>query len=109
MESLPVNNNTVGEPESTQNKILETGASAVQVRRTNRLHTACHNTDAYQSFAPVQRICAHLNAFHAYADDPKRDAVEANHYCAHLNDDVRQCILYDSPTQPARIIGIGRW
>jgi hypothetical protein len=88
MDSLPVNNNTVGEPESTQNKILETGASAVQ------------------NFAPVQRICAHLNAFHAYADDPKRDAVEANHYCAHLNDDVRQCILYDSPTQPARIIGI---
>jgi hypothetical protein len=56
----------------------------------------------------VQRICAHLNAFHAYAHDPKRDAVEANHYCAHLNDDVRQCILYDSPVQPARIIGIGR-
>lgn len=56
----------------------------------------------------MQRICAHLNAFHAYAHDPKRDAVEANHYCAHLNDDVRQCILYDSPVQPARIIGIGR-
>lgn len=34
--------------------------------------------------------------------------MEANHYCAHLNDDVRQCILYDSPNQPARIIGIGR-
>jgi hypothetical protein len=69
---------------------------------------ASHDTDRYQNFAPVQRICAHLNAFHAYADDPKRDAVEANHYCAHLNDDVRQCILYDSPTQPARIIGIGK-
>jgi hypothetical protein len=67
-----------------------------------------HDTNRYQNFAPVQRICAHLNAFHAYADDPKRDAVEANHYCAHLNDDVRQCILYDSPTQPARIIGIGK-
>jgi hypothetical protein len=60
-----------------------------------------------QNFAPVKRICAHLNAFHAYAHDPKRDAVEANHYCAHLNDEVRQCILYDSPEQPARIIGIG--
>ena len=32
--------------------------------------------------------------------------MEANHYCAHLNDEVRQCILYDSPKQPARIIGI---
>lgn len=63
-------------------------------------------TDQKQNFAPVERICAHLNAFHAYADEPGR-FVEANHYCAHLNDEVRQCILYDSPTQPARIIGIG--
>jgi hypothetical protein len=37
MDSLPVNNNTVGEPESTQNKILETGASAVQVCFINPL------------------------------------------------------------------------
>ncbi|KAJ4320089.1 hypothetical protein N0V94_003559 [Neodidymelliopsis sp. IMI 364377] len=88
MDSLPVANKTLGEPESLMNKTLETGASAVQ------------------NFEPVQRICAHLNAFHAYAHDPKRDAVETNHYCAHLNDDVRQCILYDSPVQPARIIGI---
>ncbi|KAF2825812.1 DUF1264-domain-containing protein [Ophiobolus disseminans] len=88
MDSLPVTNNTLGEPESATNKTLETGASMVQ------------------NFAPVQRICAHLNAFHAYAHEPTRPAVEANHYCAHLNDDVRQCILYDSPTAPARIIGI---
>ncbi|KAF2126655.1 DUF1264-domain-containing protein [Dothidotthia symphoricarpi CBS 119687] len=88
MESLPTHNKTCGEPESVKNKVLETGASAVQ------------------NFAPVQRICAHLNAFHAYAHDPTRPAVETNHYCAHLNDDVRQCILYDSPTPPARIIGI---
>jgi len=74
-------------------------------------HTLTINVDANtsQNFAPVKRICAHLNAFHAYAHDPKRDAVEANHYCAHLNDDVRQCILYDAPEQPARIIGIGMY
>lgn len=59
-----------------------------------------------QNFAPTQRICAHLNAFHAYAHDPKRAPVEANHYCAHLNEDVRQCILYDSAEPGARIIGI---
>lgn len=54
---------------------------------------------------PTRQICAHLNAFHAYASDPKR-AVEANHYCAHLNEDVRQCILYDGAGSNARIIGI---
>ncbi|RFU75853.1 duf1264 domain-containing protein [Trichoderma arundinaceum] len=58
-----------------------------------------------QDFKPVKNICAHLNAFHAYADDPKR-FVETNHYCGHLNDEVRQCVLYDSPDSDARIIGI---
>ncbi|CAI4218958.1 unnamed protein product [Parascedosporium putredinis] len=56
-------------------------------------------------FTPVQNICAHLNAFHAYASDPTR-SVEANHYCGHVNNDVRQCIIYDSAEPGARIIGI---
>lgn len=88
MDSLPVNNKAAGEPESLTNKTLETSAAALQ------------------NFTPVERICAHLNAFHAYADEPGR-CVETNHYCTHVNDEVRQCILYDSPTLPARIIGIG--
>lgn len=77
-----------------------------------------------QDFAPIKNICAHLNAFHAYADDPSR-SVETNHYCAHvsmymihvqgfatlpanfgLDEDVRQCLLYDSAEPGARLIGI---
>lgn len=76
-----------GEDLTTKSKVLETGASLTQ------------------DFAPVKSICAHLNAFHVYADDPKR-FVEANHYCSHLTEDVRQCILYDSPKPGARLIGI---
>jgi hypothetical protein len=106
MDSLPTSNKTAGEPESVTNKTLETGAGLVQVEIPTS-SPAYTPTDIEKNFAPVKRICAHLNAFHAYAHDPTRDAVEANHYCAHLNDEVRQCILYDSPEQPARIIGIG--
>ncbi|KAK0379842.1 hypothetical protein CMEL01_13564 [Colletotrichum melonis] len=76
-----------GDPISTENQVLSAGASVVQ------------------DFAPLSNVCAHLNAFHAYASDPTR-VVEANHYCGHLNEDVRQCILYDSPAKNARIIGI---
>ncbi|KAI3558438.1 hypothetical protein CABS01_10053 [Colletotrichum abscissum] len=76
-----------GDPISTENQVLNAGASVVQ------------------DFAPLSNVCAHLNAFHAYASDPTR-VVEANHYCGHLNEDVRQCILYDSPAKNARIIGI---
>ena len=67
MDTLPTTNATKGAPESTKNKTLETGASLVQ------------------NFAPPKRLCAHLNAFHAYASEPTR-CVEANHYCSHLNE-----------------------
>ncbi|TLS23053.1 uncharacterized protein PpBr36_06639 [Pyricularia pennisetigena] len=80
-------NDTAGEPLSTKNRALLAGAAAMQ------------------DFAPVSNICAHLNAFHVYASDTNR-FVEANHYCGHVNDEVRQCILYDKPGPGARIIGI---
>jgi len=86
MASLPVTNEVVGAPESAKNRALETGAGHVQ------------------SLAPPTRLCAHLNAFHAYANGP--GFIETNHYCAHLNDEVRQCILYDSDKPGARLIGV---
>lgn len=85
--SCHTTNEAVGEPLSTENKVLTAGAAATQ------------------DFGPLKHICAHLNAFHAYADDPSR-SVETNHYCAHVNDDVRQCLLYDSPDPGARLIGV---
>ncbi|KAF7365384.1 DUF1264-domain-containing protein [Mycena venus] len=78
---------TPGDPLSAKSTILETGAALAQ------------------DFQPVKQICAHLNAFHVYASDPGR-FVETNHYCAHLTEDVRQCILYDGPGPSARLIGV---
>lgn len=76
-----------GAPLTTKSKVLETGASMVQ------------------SFKPVKALCAHLNAFHIYAAEPNR-CVEANHYCAHINEDIRQCLIYDTPEPTAKLIGI---
>lgn len=56
-----------GGPRTTKSQVLDTGASMVQ------------------EFAPVKQICAHLNAFHNYANDLTR-CVEANHYCTHLTE-----------------------
>jgi len=58
-----------------------------------------------QDFTPLQSIHAHLNAYHVYASCPTR-LIETNHYCAHLTSEVRQCLLYDSPSANARLIGI---
>ncbi|CAD6439739.1 a46b4de8-7c28-4d10-a438-f9bdc7c8f3b9 [Sclerotinia trifoliorum] len=72
---------------STKDKVLEMGAGISQ------------------DFAPIKAICAHLNAFHVYVDEPGR-CVEANHYCTHLSREVRQCLIYDAPKNPARLIGV---
>ncbi|OAA35802.1 DUF1264 domain protein [Metarhizium rileyi] len=76
-----------GQPTSTKDRALLEAASTTQ------------------DFQPIKNICAHLNAFHVYADDVGR-SVEANHYCSQINADVRQCLLYDSPEPAARLIGI---
>ncbi|WEW61032.1 hypothetical protein PRK78_006521 [Emydomyces testavorans] len=76
-----------GEPKTLEDKALETGASMVQ------------------NYNPVKQICAHLHAYHVYADDPTR-CVEANHYCSHINADFRQCLIYDSAEKNARLIGV---
>ncbi|OJJ81448.1 OBAP family protein [Aspergillus glaucus CBS 516.65] len=87
-KGLPVDDNgNPGDPLSTKSRVLETGARMVQ------------------DFTPVKQICAHLNAFHVYASDPTR-CVEANHYCAHVTEDVRQCLLYESNKPNAKLIGI---
>ncbi|KAK3361391.1 hypothetical protein B0T24DRAFT_641514 [Lasiosphaeria ovina] len=76
-----------GDERSAKSTTLETGAALTQ------------------DFTPVKNICAHLNAFHVYPSDPNR-IVETNHYCGHLTEDVRQCLLYDSPEPGARLVGI---
>ncbi|CAG8075554.1 unnamed protein product [Penicillium salamii] len=76
-----------GDPRTVKSQVLETGASMIQ------------------DFTPIKQICAHLNAFHIYASDPTR-CVEANHYCTHLTEDVRQCLIYDSPEKNARLLGV---
>ncbi|KJX98351.1 DUF1264-domain-containing protein [Zymoseptoria brevis] len=87
MEQLPESNGAKGDPESTKSTLLETGASLLQ------------------SFSPPSRLCAHLHAFHVYASDPTRHS-SAHHYCAHVNEDIRQCILYDSAGPNAKLIGV---
>ncbi|KZF26628.1 DUF1264-domain-containing protein [Xylona heveae TC161] len=86
-EGHKITNDVPGDPLSTKSRVLETGAAVAQ------------------DFTPIRQVCAHLNAFHAYADEPGR-CVETNHYCTHVNEDMRQCILYDGPGPNARLLGV---
>ncbi|KAG6038318.1 hypothetical protein E4U41_004340 [Claviceps citrina] len=111
MESTsPTVHNAAGAPLSTGNAVLTSTASMTQVSEPKEifivfLKSAWLGLTSAQDFEPMKNICAHINGFHAYADDTGR-SVEANHYCSHLNDDVRQCLIYDSADRNARLIGI---
>ena len=76
-----------GEAKSGKTRMLEAGAELLQRE------------------APLRRIHAHVCGFHFYNGEPGRQ-VRADHYCAHLNDEVRQCVIYDSDKEDARLIGI---
>ena len=76
-----------GAPVSARSHVLDTEAQAIQSR------------------PPLDAMSAYLNGFHFYADDMGRQ-VEANHYCTHLTEDFRQCVIYDANQANAKLIGI---
>lgn len=61
--------------------------------------------EANPDLAPLSAIHAHVCGIHFYSGDMKRQII-AQHYCAHLSDEVLQCVLYDSEKKNARLIGI---
>ncbi|PPR04690.1 hypothetical protein CVT24_011907 [Panaeolus cyanescens] len=79
----PESGGVPGDPMSVKSQILSTAAGALQ------------------EFKPLGNICAFLNAFHIYADDRKR-AVEAFHYCGHLNEGEFDC----RHARNAKLIGV---
>ncbi|KAM1030030.1 hypothetical protein ACFX13_034671 [Malus domestica] len=76
-----------GEPTPTSMAFLETATAAVQ------------------NFSPIKSIHQHLCAFHFYSHDMTRQ-VEAHHFCAHQNEEMRQCLIYDSEAADAKLIGL---
>jgi hypothetical protein len=76
-----------GEPQSTRSRVLGAGAAVLQTK------------------APLNAMDLYLDGFHFYADDMGRP-VEAHHFCAHLTEDLHQCVIFDANNDQARLIGI---
>jgi Protein of unknown function (DUF1264) len=60
---------------------------------------------ALQSQAPIRAINAYLNGFHFY-NGRMKGQMEAHHYCAILNEDLIQCVIYDGNVKDAKLMGI---
>ena len=81
------NVNAPGSEKSAKTDVLEAGAAALQ------------------SQPPLRAINAYLDGFHFY-NGRMQGQMEAHHYCAILNDDFIQCVIYDGNVKDAKIMGI---
>lgn len=60
-------------------------------------------------FKPLHNVCEYLNPLHIYADEARQGKarpVEAFHFCSHVREGLRQCLIYDSCQPNARLIGV---
>jgi hypothetical protein len=76
-----------GEKENTKTAVLEQGAAMLQNR------------------PPVEALNAYLDGFHFYNGN-MRGQMEAHHYCAVINEDLIQCVIYDGNVAEAKIMGV---
>lgn len=78
---------TPGEDASAKTRLLDAGAAVLQGK------------------PPIGALNAYLDGFHFYSG--RREAqMEAHHYCAVLNEDVTQCVIYDGNVREAKIMGV---
>ena len=61
--------------------------------------------DAKSFMAPISGVHAHFCGIHVAKNNPKFQLM-AQHYCAPLNDEMFQCLLYESVEKNARLLGV---
>lgn len=76
-----------GEVKSSKTKMLEAGASALQANK------------------PVEKLAIYLDGFHFY-NGRQQMQMEAHHYCAKLNKDLTQCVIFDGNGESAKLMGV---
>ncbi|HET7204895.1 MAG TPA: OBAP family protein [Steroidobacteraceae bacterium] len=76
-----------GEPPTATTRVLERGAAMLQDK------------------PPVEALAAYVDGFHFYNGNLERQ-VEAHHFCSVVNEDVRQCVIFDGNDRDAKLMGI---
>ena len=83
----PSNVEAPGKPTKPSTRTLEAGAALLQSR------------------PPIDALNAYLDGFHFYNGHPDVQ-MEAHHYCAILNEEVIQCVIYDGNRKDAKLMGV---
>lgn len=58
-----------------------------------------------QDKPPIAALNAYLDGFHFYSGN-MQGQMEAHHYCANVNEDVIQCVIYDGNVSSAKLMGV---
>lgn len=58
-----------------------------------------------QAKKPVDRLNSYLDGFHFY-NGHMQSQMEAHHYCAKLNEDLTQCVIFDGNGASAKLMGV---
>lgn len=67
--------------------------------------SAGHGPEQMPADGPLAQMHLYLCAFHIAKRDPQR-FFEAHHYCMPVNDEVHQCVIFDTNGKGARILGV---
>lgn len=86
-ENTPSNVQAPGGEKTAKTEVLEAGAAMLQNK------------------APLDALNVYLDGFHFYNGNMKGQ-MDAHHYCTDLNEEVTQCVIYDSNTEDAKIMGV---
>jgi hypothetical protein len=86
--------------ENTPSRVEAPGAEPAP--RTRALEAG---TALMQRREPVGALDVYVNGFHFYNGNLSGQ-VEAHHYCSVVNEDVRQCVLFDGNGRDAKLVGI---
>lgn len=85
--NTPSNVDSPGQSKTAKTKVLEAGAAALQAKK------------------PVDKLSIYLDGFHFY-NGHQQSQMEAHHYCAKLNEDLIQCVIFDGNGDSAKIMGV---
>lgn len=86
-ENTPSNVRTPGAEKDPKTRTLETGAAVMQDK------------------TPLAKLNAYLDGFHFYSGN-MQGQMEAHHYCENVNEDFKQCVIFDGNGETARIMGV---
>ncbi|HVS32089.1 MAG TPA: OBAP family protein [Thermoanaerobaculia bacterium] len=86
-ENTPSNVSTPGAPADAKTRLLESGAALMQDK------------------TPLGKLNAYLDGFHFYSGN-MQGQMEAHHYCENINEELKQCVIFDGNGESARIMGV---